>query len=49
MSVEETLARLVAFDTVSDRPVDGILAFLAERCEGVRRDTLSNESLRSCA
>ena len=33
MSVEETLARLVAFPTVSDRPVDGIAAYLAERCE----------------
>lgn len=35
MSVEETLARLVAYPTVSDRPVDGIAAYLAERAEAV--------------
>jgi acetylornithine deacetylase len=33
MSVEETLAALVAFPTVSDRPVTGIAAWLAQRCE----------------
>ncbi|MFZ5475689.1 MAG: acetylornithine deacetylase [Myxococcota bacterium] len=33
MGVEETLARLVAYPTISDRPVDGIAAYLAERCE----------------
>ncbi len=31
--VEETLARLVAYPTVSDRPVVGIAAYIAERCE----------------
>lgn len=35
MSVVDTLARLVAFPTVSDRPVDGIAAYLAERAESV--------------
>jgi acetylornithine deacetylase len=35
MAVEETLARLVAWPTVSDRPVDGIAAELAERFEAV--------------
>jgi acetylornithine deacetylase len=33
--VEDTLARLVAFPTVSDRLVDGIAAYLAERAEGL--------------
>ena len=32
-TVDDLLARLVAFPTVSDRPVDGIAAFVAERCE----------------
>lgn len=31
--VERLLAELVAFPTVSDRPVTGIAAFVAERCE----------------
>ena len=30
--VVDTLARLVAFPTVSDRPVDGIAAYLARNC-----------------
>lgn len=30
--VEQTLARLVAYPTISDRPVDGIAAYIAERC-----------------
>lgn len=31
--LEETLARLIAFPTVSDQPMDGIAAYVAERCE----------------
>jgi acetylornithine deacetylase len=33
--VEEILAKLVAFPTISDRPVVGIAAYLAERLEGL--------------
>jgi acetylornithine deacetylase len=33
MGVEDTLARLVAYPTISSRPVDGLAAYLAERCE----------------
>jgi acetylornithine deacetylase len=31
--VTDTLARLVAFPTISDRPITGIAAWVAERCE----------------
>ena len=31
--VVDTLARLVAFPTISDRPVTGIASYIAERCE----------------
>lgn len=42
--VEATLAKLVAFPTVSSRPVDGIAAYLAERCEaaGMRVERLES-------
>ena len=34
-AVEDDLARLVAFETVSDRPTTGIASFLSERLEGM--------------
>lgn len=34
-AVEEDLAKLVAFETVSDRPTTGIASFLSERLEGM--------------
>lgn len=48
--VVDTLARLVAFPTVSDRPVDGIAAYLAERAEalGMRVERLDSPLPGKC-
>ncbi len=48
--VERTLAELVAFPTVSDRPVTGIAAYLAERAEalGMRVEKLDSAAPGKC-
>jgi acetylornithine deacetylase len=48
--LEQTLGRLVAFPTVSDRPVDGIAAYLADRCEsaGLRVERLDAPEPGKC-
>jgi acetylornithine deacetylase len=48
--VEDTLARLVAYPTVSDSPVTGIAAYLAERAEalGMRVERLDSPMPGKC-